>query len=292
MSFFHKKEALGLVCAPSDLRAVQEIVVQSGTSFEKGMGVLSPLRRQGMYAIYAFCRVVDDIADGDTGDKNPEQALLSWFDRVNALYEGKTTDALDNVLVAAIERFHLKKKDFDDVIEGMLMDCRGPVVAPDEATLDLYCDRVASAVGRLSVRVFGTPHHQGAVLAYHLGRALQLTNILRDVAEDAKNNRLYLPKELLQRFDVPQDPAEAVYSRGLDPVCRILVGRAKDHFREAERAMKQCPSETVRPARLMAASYKVTLAALEKRGWRNPEVALKISPLRKKLSLIRAFAGV
>lgn len=264
MSFGHKQEALGLVCAPSDLVSVEGIVDRSGTSFGKGMKVLSPLRRQGMYAVYAFCRTVDDIADGDSGEKNPQQALTAWFDRISDLYEGKTRDALDNVLVAAIERFHLNKKDFDDVIEGMLMDCQGPIVAPDEETLDLYCDRVASAVGRLSVRVFGTPHHEGAVIAYHLGRALQLTNILRDIAEDAKRGRLYLPKELLERFYVPLDPAEAIYARGLDPVCRILAGRARDHFRAADKAMKHCPSSTVRPARLMAASYKVTLEALEK----------------------------
>ncbi|UMM64721.1 presqualene diphosphate synthase HpnD [Aristophania vespae] len=292
MSPGYKKEALGLVCAPADLAHVEDIVISSGTSFGKGMRILSPMRRQAMFAIYAFCRIVDDIADGDSGDKNPAQALEAWFGRLEAIYQGKASDALDRVLVAAIERFHLKEKDFRAVIDGMLMDCRGPIIAPDEVTLDLYCDRVASAVGRLSVRIFGTPQKYGEILSHHLGRALQLTNILRDISEDARRGRLYLPKELLDRFDVPADPFEACYAQGLEGVCQILAARAHDHFRAAEMIMKKCPAHTVRPARLMAASYKVTLSALEKRGWRNPEASLKINKLKKKVHLAIAFAGI
>ncbi|MXV44206.1 presqualene diphosphate synthase HpnD [Saccharibacter sp. 17.LH.SD] len=285
-------KSLGLVCAPSDLRYVEEIVARSGTSFGRGMKILPQARREGMYAVYAFCRVVDDIADGDTSHADPLKALKEWRERVAGLYEGKTSDALDRALLATIERYHLRRDDFYAIIDGMAMDCEAPIVAPDENTLDIYCDRVASAVGRLSARIFGMPLDKGDRLAYHLGRALQLTNILRDVAEDAHRGRIYLPKELLERFSVPEDPKEILYARGLDGLGRVLAARAQDHFRRAEKIMKQCPKETVRPARIMAAAYKVTLAALQKRGWQHPETPLRVCQVRKKGKMLLASLGV
>ncbi|QDH15741.1 presqualene diphosphate synthase HpnD [Oecophyllibacter saccharovorans] len=289
-----KKDAsLGLVCAPADLAAVEEIVTRSGTSFGKGMRILPPARRDAMFAVYAFCREVDDIADGDSAHEDPRAALGAWRERISALYrtrEGR--DALDRVLLAAIERFHLREEDFLAVIDGMLMDCGAPIVAPDEETLDLYCDRVASAVGRLSVRIFGTPEPVGDEVAHHLGRALQLTNILRDVSEDAERGRLYLPRELLKRFGVPTDPREAPYARGLDGLCRVLAARAQDHFRKAEELMRRCPPATIRPARVMAASYEVVLGALMRRGWRNPAAALHVWDGWKKFRMLLAWAGL
>ncbi|MCX5615613.1 presqualene diphosphate synthase HpnD [Bombella sp. TMW 2.2559] len=282
----------GLPCAPSDLRHVEEIVTRSGTSFGKGMKILPPIRRDGMFAIYAFCRVVDDIADGDIPVEDPAAALEEWKGRIAALYEGRAETALERVLLAAIEQFGLKQEDFIAIIDGMVMDCGDPIVAPDEATLDLYCDHVASAVGRLSVRIFGTPEEYGEEIAHHLGRALQLTNILRDIAEDSSRGRLYLPAELLRRYSVPADPSEALYAVGLEGLCRVLAGRAKDHFRRAARLMQKCPAATVRPARIMAASYRVTLAALERRGWRNPEAPLRVCAVRKTLAMLLAGVGV
>ncbi len=284
----NQKAHKGLPCEASDLAYVEEIVVRSGTSFGRGMKILPPERRDGMFAVYAFCRVVDDIADGDVPVDDPRVALEEWKSRVEGLYQGETEDALDRVLVAAIERFNLQKDDFIAIIDGMIMDCGAPIVAPDEATLDLYCDRVASAVGRLSVRVFGTPDAYGAPLAYHLGRALQLTNILRDIAEDANRGRLYLPAELLRRFGIPANPTGALRAAGLNGMCHLLARRAVDHFAKAEELMKRCPKKTVRPARIMAASYKVTLAALFKRGWSTPEATLRVSGFRKKLAMLLA----
>ncbi|MXV36257.1 MULTISPECIES: presqualene diphosphate synthase HpnD [unclassified Saccharibacter] len=287
-----KTTSVGLVCAPSDLRHVEDIVTRSGTSFARGMKILPPARRQGMFAVYAFCRLVDDIADGDTDHADPMQALDAWRRRIAALYEGKTSDALDRVLLTTIERYHLRQEDFTAVIDGMAMDCGKPIVAPDEKTLDHYCDCVASAVGRLSSRIFGMGEPEGDRLAYHLGRALQITNILRDIGEDAQRGRLYLPAELLQRFSVPKEPSKALYAPGLDGLCRIMAMRASDHFRAAERIMNRGAKEAVRPARIMAASYKVTLAALKKRGWHHPNAPLHVCSMRKKLGMLLACFGV
>jgi len=281
--------ALG--CELFDLSFVEMIVTRSGTSFTKGMQILPPDRRYGMYAIYAFCRLVDDIADGDAPLEDKRAALDVWRERIAALYAGVTQDALDRVLLAAITRFDLRQADFNAVIDGMQMDAEAPIVAPDEATFDLYCDRVASAVGRLSVRAFGDTTPGADRVAHHLGRALQFTNILRDVAEDSRIGRLYLPRELLERFDVPADPARVLDAAGLPGVCAVIAGRAHDHFRDASVAMAQCDAKAMRPARVMGASYAAILSALERRGWDRPRTPAPVSKPRKIAAVARGYFG-
>ncbi|MBO6038010.1 MAG: presqualene diphosphate synthase HpnD [Acetobacter sp.] len=259
-----------LGCNPADLAWVESIVRQAGTSFALGMRVLPPMRRYGMYAIYAFCRVVDDIADGHDPLEERTKALQAWRARISALYEHPQiipNEPLERVLRAAIFFFSLRQDDFFSIIDGMLMDSQTVIVAPDEKTLDTYCDRVASAVGRLAVRIFGECSELGDHVAHHLGRALQLTNILRDLAEDATRERLYLPADLLDRFNVPHDPARALAALGLEGVCRILAARAQDHFHAAFTFMNSCNPKAILPARIMGSSYEATLCALRARGW-------------------------
>lgn len=279
-----------LACSEADRALVEAIVDRAGTSFARGMRVLPPVRRLAMFSIYAFCREVDDIADGDADVTDPAAALAEWHARIARLYAGEAGDGLDRALLEAIRRFGLRQADFDAIIDGMAMDAAGPIVAPDEATLDLYCDRVASAVGRLSVRAFGDSSDEADRVAYHLGRALQLTNILRDLQEDADRGRLYLPRELLQRFNVPEDPQEALYAVGLNAMCRVMSRRARDHFLAARRAMAQCDRTAMRPARMMMASYLCILDALDRKGWQRPDVRVRVSkPLRVARSLVAYF---
>jgi len=286
-----RSNAPALGCELFDLSYVEMIVTRSGTSFAKGMRILPPDRRYGMYAIYAFCRLVDDIADGDAPLEEKRAALDAWRARVVRLYDGVTEDALDRVLRAAIERFDLLAADFNAIIDGMQMDAEAPIVGPDEATFDLYCDRVASAVGRLSVRAFGDASSEAVRVAHHLGRALQFTNILRDVAEDSRIGRLYLPRELLERYDVPVDPARVLDAPGLPGVCAVIAERAHDHFRAAFAAMRRCDPTAMRPARVMGTSYGAILAALERRGWDRPRASVSLSKPRKVLAVARGYFG-
>src|SRR5580704_3811783 len=166
----------------------------SGSSFYAAMRILPREQREAMFQIYSFCRQVDDIADSDGDRPGRLAALQQWRDDIDALYQDRPPPRLQDY-VASVRSFDLKREDFLAIVDGMEMDVPQDIRAPDLATLDLYCDRVASAVGRLSVRVFGVPQDDGILLAHHLGRALQLTNILRDVDEDAAIGRLYLPKE-------------------------------------------------------------------------------------------------
>ena len=168
----------------------------SGSSFYAAMRILPRDQREAMFQIYSFCRQVDDIADSDGPRPERLAALQQWRDDIDALYHGSPPPRVQDY-AASVKRFGLKREDFLAIVDGMEMDVPQDIRAPDMATLDLYCDRVASAVGRLSVRVFGLPEDDGIQLAHHLGRALQLTNILRDIDEDATLGRLYLPRESL-----------------------------------------------------------------------------------------------
>jgi phytoene synthase len=258
-----------LGAAPADLAAVEAVVKAAGTSFYRGMRVLPPDRRAAMYAVYAFCRLVDDVADEPAPIEDKRAGLAAWRQAIAGVFSGAADGAVTRVLIHAVQRFHLRQEDFLAVIDGMQMDAETVIVAPDLATLDLYCDRVASAVGRLSVRAFGDSSPAADQVAWALGRALQLTNILRDVDEDAGRGRLYLPREWLEEAGVPLDPAAALASPALPAVCERVLAQARALFAQAHAAMAACDRRAMRPARLMGASYLAILDRLETRGWQR-----------------------
>jgi len=253
--------------AEADRVAVEAIVQRSGTSFYRGMRVLPPERRTAIYAIYAFCRLVDDVADEPAPLEDKLRDLAAWRTQIASIFMGQGTDPVTRILATARAAYGLRQDDFLAVIDGMQMDAETAIVAPDLATLDLYCDRVAAAVGRLSVRAFGDGSPAADRVAWHLGRALQHTNILRDVAEDAGRGRLYLPSEWLAEAGVPPDPELALRHPGLTTVCTRIAATAHTHFAAAHRAMAACDRRAMRPARLMGATYDAVLARLERRGW-------------------------
>ena len=248
----------------------------SGSSFYAGMRILPPAQRDAMFEIYAFCRAVDDIADS-TGPR-PERVaqLQGWRSDIAAIYRGAPPSALGG-LARAVQTFGLRQEDFLAVIDGMEMDVVADIRAPDWATLELYCDRVACAVGRLSVRVFGLPENAGLALADQLGRALQLTNILRDLDEDAALGRLYLPAEAIREAGVAtSEPTAALADPRIEWACHALVERARAHFAKAARIMADCPRRSVRAPRLMGAAYHAILERLVSRGFGAPRAPVRL----------------
>lgn len=240
------------------------------SSFFRAMAILPREKREAMFEIYSFCRAVDDIADegGEVSEK--KAALKIWRDEIDALFDGRPATFAEG-LVEPVKRFGLKREDFVAVIDGMEMDVDGPIVAPDLETLDLYCDRVASAVGRLSVRVFELPEQAGRDLAFHLGRALQLTNILRDIDEDAEIDRLYLPREFLAAAGFKDPTPQAVAaSENLDAVGEPLLDIAKRHFEAADKIMAGQPRSRVKAPRIMSVAYGAIWRRLAQRGFRKP----------------------
>jgi len=162
------------------------------------------------------------------------------------------------------------------------MDAIEDIRAPSIGRLELYCDRVAGAVGRLSIRVFGATEPHAKHGARHLGQALQLTNILRDLKEDAEHGRLYLPDELLVANNVKsREPFEVLRHPALPAICAEIAARARRHYHAAAAAMRKCRRGPMRPARAMGAIYRAYLDALERRGWARIDEPVKLSKLRK-----------
>ena len=261
----------------------------AGSSFYTAMRILPREKREAMFAVYAFCRAVDDIADdrGSGGPADRLAALERWRADIAAMCAGHAPPRL-GPLAEATPRYHLAREDFNAVIDGMAMDAASDIRAPDWATLDLYCDRVASAVGRLSVRIFGLAEEPGVALAHHLGRALQLTNILRDIDEDASIGRLYLPREALAAAGVTtDDPPEAAADPKLAQACVEVAGRAREHFVKAQAIMEAAPRAAVKAPRLMAAAYNSILDRMVKEGFAPPRRRAKASRLRLIGALLR-----
>jgi phytoene synthase len=257
------------------------------SSFYPALRILPRPQRRAMFAIYGFCRDVDDIAD-DRGQRAARHAELRvWRDEIDALYQDKPSPRTRN-LVAPIRQFGLRRADFQAIIDGMEMDIAGDGHAPNWTTLDLYCDRVASAVGRLSVRVFGMEENDGLALSHHLGRALQLTNILRDIDEDAEIGRLYLPREALLAAGISAtEPSEVVNHPAIGEGCAPLIATARDHFAKAEQIMARSPRKIIRTPMLMSKAYQLILAGLIERGFAPPRTPVRIGKFKLVTLLLR-----
>jgi squalene synthase HpnD len=259
----------------------------SGSSFYSAMRILPRAQREAMFEIYSFCRAVDDVADAPGDRAMRARQLQQWRDDIEALYAGKPAPRL-GALAHAVREFGLRREDFLAVIDGMEMDVTGDIRAPDWKTLDAYCDRVASAVGRLSVRVFGMNEPDGLALAHHLGRALQLTNILRDLDEDAAIGRLYLPREALEEAGIPSgEPAAVVGHPAIGLACASVVTRARKHFAEADRIMACSPRRAIRAPKIMSVAYRHILDALVARSFAPPRRPVRLGKLRLVLIALR-----
>ena len=257
-----------------DPEALEALVTEktraAGSSFYWAMRLLEPKRRLAMYAIYAFCRDVDDIVDEPGTEEDKAARLDQWVEDIGALYRGaEPLQVLAAALRPAILSYALPMADFIAVIDGCRMDLAPGQVRPTLLTLDLYCDRVAAAVGRLSVRVFGDFVPDSIYLANHQGRALQLTNILRDVVVDAKIGRLYLPDEILCRHGIVSlDIAEVLAHPALPAVCAELAEIAESHFELARKVLKNCSQRAVRPAVVMMEMYWRIFLRCQELGWK------------------------
>lgn len=249
---------------------VRDIVHASGSSFLAGMRMLPPSRRAAIYAIYAFCRVVDDIADGPGSASDKVAGLTFWERELAAARAGAPATAIGVELLAAARAHDLPFDEFDCILEGMRMDATG-IVAPDDATFERYVRCVAGAVGILSMHAFGA--WRGAVserFALSLARGLQITNILRDIGEDAGRGRLYLPRSVLEAAGVPADPRLAVPHPGLGQARASMGREARRSFAEAMALVPSHSRRRILPALMMMGPYARLLTAMEADWQRQP----------------------
>ena len=267
---------------------VKRLVERSGSSFYWGMRLLPKPKREAMFAIYAFCREVDDIADSDRPAPEKQRALDGWRDELDALFAGRPARATSIALLEPIARFDLPKAEFQLMIDGMAMDAREAVPAPSMSELERYCRAVAGTVGLLSMSVFGQRGRDLDRGALALAEALQLTNILRDLHEDAGRDRLYLPRELLGQYGMAKELPEAVVRHpDLKGVCRALASRADKAFALADRLLARGDRRALRPALIMMHVYRRLLDRLIARDWRHPEKRVRLGKLERLRIAIR-----
>jgi len=274
------------VTAEADEQEIRARV--SGSSFYTAMRLMPKAEREAMFAIYMYCRLVDDIADDGTRPRPARAAALTeWRQDLAALYAGKPAGRAA-FLQGPVRDFGLQQADFLGVLDGMEMDVAADIRAPDLATLDRYCDCVAGAVGRLSVRVFGMEEEPGRTLAHRLGHALQFTNILRDLDEDAGLGRLYLPRELLLQAGVETtDPVGVIADPRVDRACRELAAQALGHFAAADRLLRSRPRGRLLAPRLMAAVYHDLLREMLAAGWAAPRHRARLGKTRLLYLVLR-----
>ena len=249
---------------------VTEIVSGSGSSFRAGMRVLPAPRRRAILAVYAFCRVVDDVVDTPGPEAEKRAGLDAWEAELALVREGRAQTPVGREIAHAARAYDLPLDEFALVLEGMRMDLDG-MVAPDAARLDAYVRRVAGAVGILSMHVFGAWRGEASRrFALSLAEALQLTNILRDVEEDAGLGRIYLPAELLAETGIAPCPDTIAHAPGLPEARRRLARRARAAYGEAAREIGAHSRLRIAPALLMMGPYERMLRQIETDAHRAP----------------------
>ena len=270
------------------IKYVEGVVRCAGSSFYWSMRCLSKNKRLAMYAIYAFCREVDDLVDDAGNIEEKISGLNLWRDEIKFLYEGCPSNEVSRALLNPVREFNLHKEDFNAVIDGMEMDASEIVRISDMEELNLYCDRVASAVGRLSIKVFGLGEDIGKALAFSQGQALQLTNILRDINEDAQCNRLYIPNDLLISYGIINKNLDAILiDPAFEEVCRDIANIAENHFYRADELVAQCEAKLIRPAIMMMEIYRRIFISLKRRGWKKLSHPVDLGKFHKILIACR-----
>jgi len=264
----------------------QAKTVASGSSFYYSFRFLSPERRRAITSFYAFCREVDDIAD-ECHDAHLARVKLAWWrDEIARLYAGKPEHPVTLALAEAIKPFNLPQDAFEQIIDGMEMDvdfANGqPVRYPDFKALRLYCHRVAGVVGEVAASIFGITDRATLKYANKLGLAFQLTNIIRDVGEDARRDRIYLPADELAQFGVAA--ADLLQARMSDNFRRLMAfqtERAMQTYDEALALLPAADRKAQRPGLIMAAIYRALLVEIQADGFLVLDRRTSLTPLRK-----------
>lgn len=259
----------------------QDKAAKSGSSFYYSFMFLPAERRQAITALYAFCREVDDVVD-ECHDLSLAQTKLEWWrQEVGRIYGGLPTHPVGHALKDVLKGVRLPQEQLLEIIDGMAMDLSQTRYL-DFKGLQLYCYRVASVVGLLAAEIFGYQDRQTLKYAHDLGLAFQLTNIIRDVGEDARRGRIYLPIEDLQRFKVPaKDLLEARYSDAFRELMAFQAERAEKFYDQAFAQLPAIDRKAQRPGLVMAAIYRTLLREIARDGFLVLDRRTSLTPLRK-----------
>lgn len=259
----------------------QSKAVQSGSSFYYAFLFLPPERRQAITALYAFCREVDDVVD-ECSDPSVARVKLAWWNKqIDALFAGKAEHPVMQALAPHLESCRITAARLHAVVEGMEMDLDQSRYL-DWPGLRKYCWHAAGVVGELSAGIFGYTDPATLVYAEKLGLAFQLTNIIRDIGDDARRGRIYLPVDELQRFDVKaSEILDSQHSERFVQLMRFQTERARQYYREAVLALPEADRRTQRPGLAMAAIYYALLDEIERDNWQVLDQRISLTPIRK-----------
>lgn len=259
----------------------QNKAARSGSSFYYSFLFLPPEQRQAITALYAFCREVDDAVDGCREAHVARTKLQWWREETARLFAGTPQHPVTKALRAALDRYNLPEEYFQEILDGMAMDLERTAY-PSFKDLALYCYRAAGVVGLLSAEIFGYEDRRTRKYAQTLGTALQLTNIIRDVREDARRGRIYLPQDELARFGVtPEDLLQPATTERVRALLEFQAERARDHYDRALALLPEQDRYRQRSGLIMAAIYRATLEEIARDGYRVLEHSIALTPLRK-----------
>jgi len=259
----------------------QEKAAGSGSSFYYSFLFLPPEQRRAITALYAFCREVDDVVDEASDAQLAATKLAWWRTEVAAMYEGKAHHPVTKALSPYTEKFAIRKENLGEIIDGMEMDLTQARYL-DWPGLERYCHRVAGVVGLCAAGIFGYSNPRTLEYARTLGLAFQMTNIIRDVGEDARNNRIYLPMDELKRFNVAAaDLLNARQTESFLSLMKFQAERAKTLYREAFAALPAEDRRAQRPGLIMAAIYRALLDEIERDGFQVLKGRTSLTPVRK-----------
>ncbi len=259
----------------------QEKAVSSGSSFYYSFLFLPPARRRAITALYAFCREVDDVVD-ETADAQLAATTLAWWRaEVANLFKGAPAHPVTQALAPALEPYSIQAEQLLEIIDGMEMDLAQSRYL-DFAGLELYCYRVAGVVGLLAAGIFGYENARTLEYAKSLGIAFQLTNIIRDVGEDARRNRIYLPMDELKQYGIPaSDILNARHSDAFHRLMRHQAARANEYYTRALSVLPDEDRRAQRPGLIMAGIYRSLLAEIERDDFKVLTQKTALTPLRK-----------
>jgi phytoene synthase len=264
----------------------------AGSSFAAAFWMLPRPRRRALHAIYAFCRLADDIADDPAVEGDRDRLLARWREELGDAYRGKATHPVGIALGDAVRRFDLPEEVFEDLLRGVESDLRGETMETFE-DLERYCYRVASTVGLLLVRLLGARSPESLEYARSMGIAVQLTNVLRDVGEDATGGRVYLPREDLARMGVaPESLSSGEMTDEIRVLLAVYAERARIYYERAARVLPAEERGVLRPAEAMGGIYRALLEELQARRFPCLRESLRLSKRRRLAIAASAWLGL
>ena len=269
---------------------IQNIIKYPKSSFYWGMKILGEERKNAMFAIYAFCKKADSIADSHELKKKKIKKINELRKEINKIFNNNLNNKSSRTLKYYIDSYKLKKKHFLEIINGVEMDINNIMICPNKKIFNLYCYRVAGAVGLISLKIFGCYNKKTKYFGLYLAKALQITNILRDIKQDKDMGRMYFPKEILNSVGIKTKKIILILkNKNFPKACVKLAKLADLNFKQADKQLKFCSKKELKSAILMMDTYKLLLKKLKKKGWESLEEKVSLTKLEKFFLFIKGL---